>query len=124
LNPQFLSQVDRQTMNKLTHAKQQFAEAFIVIQPHQRNSNNCFVSFIEPVELTQTRMNALNFSEITVEHVQQHKASIDSPLSKNFNHDLLPDPQELMMKVRQPEMDVKKSQEKAATSDVYNDMTF
>jgi|GEM_PF-2376832 len=104
LNPQFLSMVDPLVMNKLTHAKQKIAEAFIVIQPHQRSSKNCFVSFIEPVELTQTRMNALEFSELTVEHVQLHKASIDSPLSSNFNHNSLPDPQKLMEQIRQKDL--------------------
>lgn len=112
LNPQFLSLVDRQTMNKLTHAKQKFAEAFIVIQPHQRNSNNCFVSFIEPVELTQTRMNSLEFSDITVEYIQEHKASIDSPLSHNFKHDLLPDPEQLMRTLRQENLEPTKEKKK------------
>lgn len=123
LNPQFLSLVDRQTMNKLTHAKQKFAEAFIVIQPHQRNSNNCFVSFIEPVELTQTRMNSLEFSEITVEYVQEHKASIDSPLSNNFEHDLLPDPEQLMKVLRQeiakPAIEKEKTKESTSSYDGY-----
>ncbi len=54
------------------------------------------------------------------------KLSIDSALYVRTQPQIFqPDPQELMMKVRQPEMDVKKSQEKAATSRCrYNDMTF
>lgn len=100
LNQQFLSQVHPETMNKLTHAKQHFAEAYLVVQPHQRNSNNCFISFIEPVELTQTRMNGMEMSALTVEHINERQATIDSPLSNTFDYERLQDPRVLMEEVR------------------------
>ena len=100
LNAQFLSQVHPETMNKLTHAKQHFAEAYLVVQPHHRNSNNCFISFIEPVELTQTRMNGMEMSALTVEHINERQATIDSPLSNTFDYARLQDPRLLMEDLR------------------------
>lgn len=107
LNPDFLARVDGNVLNKLAHANQLFADAYISIQPYHRNQNNCFISFIEPVELTQSRMKSLSFSELTVEYVQEHLATIDSPNSSNFNYSKLPDPS-LLMQMQREEIKTRK----------------